>query len=103
LSCAALLLVNFFNADIFFAIISCGSHVIGVFVPPVLALDGGCLSLSRLMMVVTNALSMADIPTLKVAASELSRAGRNVKVSDPTAGVDQANTVVLVLSVGTLL
>jgi hypothetical protein len=64
LSCSAFLLIHCFNADIFFAVISCCSHDVGVFVPPVLALDCVGLLLSRLMIVVTNALSMADILTL---------------------------------------
>lgn len=63
LSRPTLLYVNIFNADIFLAVISCCSHAVGVFVPPVLALDSVVLSPSRLwqMTVFTNALSMADM------------------------------------------
>jgi hypothetical protein len=62
LSCAAFLLIHIsLDANVFFAIVSCSSHDVGVFVPPVLALEFVSLSLSRMMTVFTNALSMADI------------------------------------------
>ena len=62
LSCAAFLLIHIsLDANVFFAIVSCSSHDVGVFVPPVLALEFVSLSRSRMMTVFTNALSMADI------------------------------------------
>jgi hypothetical protein len=61
LSCATLLLVHILNPDIFLAIVSGCAHTVGVFVPPVLALESVWFSLSRLTTVLTKALSMADI------------------------------------------
>lgn len=84
LSCAAFLFVHILNSDIFFAIVSCGSHVVGVLVP-VLFLDPGVLSLSRLMTLFTNALSMADILFLYLTA-ECLRACRSLKSPTEIAG-----------------
>lgn len=64
LSWAALLLIHILNSNIFFAIVSCGSHVVGVQVPE-LVLEGVNLSRSRLMTVLTKALSMADMPFIR--------------------------------------
>lgn len=67
LPCAAFLLGNIFNPNIFFPIVSCGPHdSTGVFVPRVLLFEqqevsDDSLTFSRLMTVFTNADSRADI------------------------------------------
>jgi hypothetical protein len=62
LSCATLLLIHIFDANVFFAIVSCCSHIVGVLVP-VLFPESVLKSLSRslMMTVLTNALSIADM------------------------------------------